>query len=171
MKAVAAAFFCFGVAALVFFPPGATKQPGLLVQFVGVIATIAGCALLWMCYRLWRKPEVVLELTAKGLSWPSTFEKAIPWSEVTDVVNKRAFALSRRGMAGVHVQIRDFELFEPKRAKNVWGSDVSQVEPALLPLPRMLDVDPKTLFQAIQAHRAHFGAGGRSPAPDDPCSR
>lgn len=160
-KATAAAFFCFGIAGLVFHPPAAAKQPGLLVQFVGAAAAVAGCAMLWKCYRLWRQPDVALELTARGLSWPATFEKVIPWSEVTGVAHKRAFALSRRGGAGVHVQIRDFERFRPKWAKNVWGLDVSQVKLASLPLPRMLDVDPKSLFEAIQAHRAHFGRGGR----------
>ena len=64
-------------------------------------------------------------------------------------------------MAGVHVKIRDYERFKPKWAKKILGLDTSGVTIERLPLPRMLDVDPKALFQAIQAHRAHFGRGGR----------
>jgi hypothetical protein len=39
------------------------------------------------------------------------------------------------------------------------GIDLSKMDVGL-PLPRMLDVDTKTLFQAIEACRAHFGKGG-----------
>ncbi len=165
IKAFASACFSLlvaGFAVLAVRPP---RNPSwftyLSVQLVAAVAAVLGSAMLWKSYRLWRRREVALELTARGLAWPGAFEKVIPWSEVVDVVHRRAFALNRRGMAGVHVKIRDLERFKPKWAKKIWGMDVSQVTLERLPLSGMLDVDPKTLFQAIQAHRAHFGRGGR----------
>jgi DNA primase len=134
-------------------------KPSLLALCGTVLFVLFGCGMVRRCYRLVRQRDVALELTARGLSWPGMFEKVIPWSEVSEVVRTREF--QRRGMAGVHVKIRDYERFKPKWVKNFLGLDTSGVTLERIPLPSTLDVDPKALLQAIQAHRAHFGRGGR----------
>lgn len=159
VKAVSIALICFAIAAPVFLPGRMTGKPSLVAVCGAALFVLFGCGMLWKCYRLSKRRDVALELTARGLAWPATFDRVIPWSEVTDAVRTRAF--QRRGMAGVHVKIRDYERFKPKWVKNFWGMDTSGVKLERLPLPRMLDIDPKALFQAIQAHRAHFGRGGR----------
>jgi hypothetical protein len=155
VKAVSAALICFAIAAPAFIP----GRPSLVALCGAVAFALFGCGMLWRTYRLSKKRDVAVELTARGLSWPGTFDKVVPWSEVTDAVRARAF--HRRGLSGVHVKVRDYERFGPKWNKKILGLDTSGVTLEHIPLPRMLDVDPKALFQAIQAHRAHFGRGGR----------
>src|SRR5436853_530675 len=96
-----------------------TGKPSLVVLCGAGVFLLFGCGMLWRCYRLSKKRDVALEFTSRGLAWPATFDKVIPWSEVTEAVRTRAF--QRRGMAGVHVKIRDYDRFGPKWVKNIWG--------------------------------------------------
>ena len=159
VKAVFITLICFAIAVLAFLLGLTPGKPSLLALCGTVLFVLFGCGMVRRCYRLARQRDVALELTARGLSWPGMFEKVIPWSEVSEVVRTREF--QRRGMAGVHVKIRDYERFKPKWVKNFLGLDTSGVTLERIPLPSTLDVDPKALLQAIQAHRAHFGRGGR----------
>jgi hypothetical protein len=159
VKAVFITLICFAIAVLAFLLGLTPGKPSLLALCGTVLFVLFGCGMVLRCYRLARHRDVALELTARGLSWPGMFEKVIPWSEVSEVVRTREF--QRRGMAGVHVKIRDYERFKPRWVKNFLGLDTSGVTLTRLPLPSTLDVDPKALLQAIQAHRSHFGRGGR----------
>jgi hypothetical protein len=117
------------------------------------LGAVAGFIQLFDAWRLHRKrasSQPVVEMNAHGLTIPEWFDEKVPWSEVTHV-DYRHPSLS--------VEIRDEDCFAP--TKNRAAATIGCAEPTPAGLPERLDVSPKVLFEAIQAHRAHFGNGGR----------
>ena len=147
-----------------------TSRPDSLGALVGLPAMLVIAAFFsgvgfWRSRQLMQSNEPSLELSARGLSYPSFIEKTVPWSEVCEVEYVPALLPGRRGrFPGVRVKIRDLDRFGPKWPKTLMGLDVSSFRLEFVPLPGMLDVWPRQLYRAIQAHRAHFGRGGR-PLP------
>jgi len=113
----------------------------------GAVAAV-GAAMLWTLYRYGVPDRLQVGMGADGLEIPELFEKVIPWSEIADVT----FA-----EPNLYLTIRDELRFQPT------GSNASKPGECAdsVALPGLLDVTPGKLFEAIQAHRAHFGNGGR----------
>jgi hypothetical protein len=146
------------------------SRPDSLGGLIGLPVMLVAAAFftgvgLWRSRQLMQRNEPSVELSARGLSYPSFIEKTVPWSEVYEVEYVSAFLPGRKGrFPGVRVKIRDLDRFGPKWPKTVMGLDVSSFRLEFVPLPGMLDVWPRQLYRAIEAHRAHFGRGGR-PLP------
>jgi hypothetical protein len=142
------------------------EAPGSLF---GLFATLIVAAILcaggfWRACQIARKNEPLIELSARGLSYPSFLGKTVPWSEIHDVCRVSAFLRSAgSGPPGVRIKIRDMDRFEPKWPKTILGLEVGGTRLDFVPLPTLLDVSQRQLQRAIEAHRAHFGRGGRPP--------
>jgi hypothetical protein len=123
------------------------------------LGAVAGFIQLFDAWRLHRKrasSQPVIEMNADGLNIPEWFDEKVPWSEVTHV-DYRHPSLS--------IEIRDEDRFKPSNSRRIATLTHAVACPNSGPLPagvpEGLDVSPKVLFEAIQAHRAHFGNGGR----------
>jgi len=129
-------------------PRGAGTGIMLAILFAGV-----GLVALWRAHRLRRReyscPPAV-EMHPQGIIIPELFERTVPWSEVTQV---------NYDPPSISITVRDEARFHPTRARLV---EVAACGPIPAPLPECLDVWPRKLHDAIQAHRAHFGNGGQS---------
>jgi hypothetical protein len=92
-------------------------------------------------------------MNAHGLTIAEWFDEKVSWSEVTHV-DYRHPSLS--------IEIRDEDRFKPTNSRRIATLTHAVACPnSPARLPEGLDVSPKVLFEAIQAHRAHFGNGGR----------
>jgi hypothetical protein len=94
-------------------------------------------------------------MDSHGLSIPSWFEEAVPWSEI-DHAEYIAMWDIRTPVRGLLLTVKDERRFGPTGSRP-W----SQLMPFVGVL-WMLDVSQKEMLDAIQAHRAHFGNGGRA---------
>jgi len=121
------------------------------------------CALVPFSYAWseWKKGSrrFEIEMNADGLKIPECFDEKVPWSEVTHVDYRHP---------SLTVEIRDEDRFKPTDSRSVatWKHAMACPNSGPLPagVPGGLEVPPKVLFEALQAHRAHFGRGGQ-PSP------
>ena len=91
--------------------------------------------------------QLAIEMSADGLTIPELFDETVPWSEVIHVDYRHP---------SLCVEIRDEERFKPTNSRRI----ATLAHAAACPNSGPLDVSPKVLFEALQAHRAHFGNGG-----------
>jgi hypothetical protein len=127
------------------------RQPfgaAVIITFLGAVGVLE---LLYArkLYRTQTSHQPAIAMSADGLILPE-FEKPIPWSEVVNADQ------------GLNVTIRDEERFNPIARRRV--ATMRCAKPVRVALQELLDVSPKVLFEALQAHRAHFGNGGRHPS-------
>ena len=85
---------------------------------------------------------------SRGLAIPELYDEVIPWTEITDVTFCKP---------NLYLTIRDDLRFKPTQININKPAECA----GSVALPTLLDVTPRKLFEAIQAHRAHFGNGGR----------
>src|SRR5262245_1269500 len=104
--------------------------------------------------------QLAIEMNADGLVIPEAFDENVPWSEVTHVDYRHPCLC---------VEIRDEDRFKPTDSRRTATQTHAVACPNSGPLPvrvpERLDVSPKVLFEAMQAHRAHFGNDGRNFLP------
>src|SRR5262245_26257765 len=91
-----------------------------------------------------------VEMHPHGLIIPDLFERTVPWSEVTHVDYDPPI---------IWITVRDGARFNPPSGEDGLNGSA---QPIPMGLPVGLDVSTAKLFEAIQAHRAHFGNGGQS---------
>jgi hypothetical protein len=123
---------------------------------MGILAL--GAAALAVAMLRWYSPlndhQWRVKMDSSGLHIPSWYEEAVPWSEVESAAYiPVAMPVPMRGL---HVKVRDESRFKPTSSR-----PLSQFVPFGSFL-WLLDVPQKKMFEAIQAHRAHFGNGGRA---------
>ncbi len=151
------------VALLVSRPEAPGSLFGLFLTLVVAAFFCAGG--FWRACQIARRNEPLIELNARGLSYPSFLGKTVPWSEIHDVCRVSAFLRSAgSGPPGVRIKIRDMDRFEPNWPKAILGMNDSGTRLDFVVLPTLLDLSQGQLYRAIEAHRAHFGRSGR-PLP------
>jgi len=113
---------------------------------------------LWMArrsYRIYRQPGTVLTLDERGLSWPGGYEQTIPWREISNVHHNRVF-FPTPWLPGVYIRVRGSLKYGPRVLGWPVTSGAEGLE-GLRPLPWLLDVKPRLIFETIEAYRAHVG--------------
>jgi len=126
--------------------------------FWAIVCAACAVVIVLEAVRVRKTPSLhpAIEMNAHGLKIPEWFEETVPWSEVSQVY----------WHSSLSVVIRDEERFKPTKRRSIATLRHVLTCPNSGPLPanvfEWLDVSPKVLFEALQAHRAHFGNDGRS---------
>lgn len=126
-----------------------------------VVFLLGGLLMARRSFRIYRQPKTVLTLDEHGLTWPGGYRRTIPWSEITWVHHNRVFFLMP-GLPGVFIRVRESLKYGPTVLGKPVTTGVEGLE-GLRPLPWLLDVKPRVIFETIEAYRAHRGrpdAGG-----------
>lgn len=105
------------------------------------------------------KPRPLVSLGPTGLSVPDLFATALPWSEVLVVMHEKP-RVKIFGPGRIIIGVRDGRRFGPSASQDLQpATEPGQLDAAQL--PQLLSVSVGHLLMQIQAHRAHFGNGGR----------
>jgi hypothetical protein len=150
--------------ALVFLPVGVLALSQVNeISFAYIGRLVFGCLLallggfcLWGALRAKSASRVMVSMDTRGLAMPFWFEKAVPWSEIEDVVYRSPWTLGRRFNPPLRITIRD-----PGRFGPTWHARLAAENSMPVFLGNNHDVSAKTLFETMQAFRAHFGRGGK----------
>lgn len=134
-----------------------TKSGVMHVLAMGILAFCAAALAVAMLRRY--SPQMdnrwLVRIDNSGLWIPSWFGDAVPWGEIENAHYVPAWAIFVP-MRGLHLKVRDESRF---------GPTISRQLAQFIPFASflwLLDVSQKEMFNSIQAHRAHFGNGGRA---------
>jgi hypothetical protein len=128
---------------------------GIAVLGLAIVASGVASAL---------KPKMLVSLGPTGLSVPELFTETVPWSEVTAVLHDKP-RVKLFGAGRILIGVREGHRFGPLPSEDLQpATGPGELDAATL--PQLLTVPVNRLLAQIQAHRAHFGNGGRVPATD-----
>jgi hypothetical protein len=151
-------FACGMLAAMGLFIFISVHDHSLRAAFVAFVCGVCVVVIVLEAVRVRKTPTLhpAVEMNAHGLKIPELFKEIVPWSEVSQAC----------GHSGLSVVIRDEERCKPTNRRRIATLRHAVACPNSGPLPasmfEWLDVSPDVLFEALQAHRAHFGNGGHS---------